>query len=155
MVLMVQGCTIWMSRAYHSSETRKGHILSWKKQVGGITSGEKGLNTTVVCCLSAAAHYVSTMVIFKKKRMIPLLQDGAPEGSMVVNNQSGWMEKDLSLQWIKHFHASVNSMKVKPVLLILDGHASHTKNLEAIKSHATMAHLYCRYLLIQHKGCNR
>ena len=58
--------------------------------------------------------------------MIPILQDGAPEGSMVVNNQSGWMEKGLFLQWIKHFHASVNSTKVKHVL-ILDGRASHTK----------------------------
>ena len=51
---------------------------------------------------------------------------------MVVNNQSGWMEKGLFLQWIKHFHASVNSTKVKHVLLILDGRASHTKNFEAI-----------------------
>ena len=136
-----------------------GKVISCrgKKQVGGITSGERGLNTTIVCCLSAAAHYVPPMVIFKRKRIIPILQDGAPEGSMVVNNQSGWMQKDLFLQWIKHFHASVNSMKVKHVLLILDGHASHTNNRTISKqstSHATMAYLCCRYLPIQHTGCN-
>ena len=36
------------------------------------------------------------------------------------------------IQWLKHFKANVGPTKEHPVLLILDGHSSHTKNLEAI-----------------------
>ena len=69
---------------------------------------------------------------FNRKSVGEFFTEGAPEGSLVVNNKSGWMDKDLFLQWLKHFHATVKSAKEKPVLLILDGHASHTKTIEVI-----------------------
>ena len=103
-----------------------------KRQVGSITSAERGSNTTVVCCVSAAGRYVPPMVIFKRKRMPDGLKDGVPSGSIVVNNDSGWMDSDMFKRWLMHFQAHVGSTKDKPVLLILDGHASHTKNVDAI-----------------------
>ena len=36
------------------------------------------------------------------------------------------------MQWLKHFQVNARPTKENPVLLILDGHSSHTKNLEAI-----------------------
>ena len=45
-----------------------------KKQIGSLTSGETGVNTTVVCCMSAGGNFVPPMVIFKRKRMIESLR---------------------------------------------------------------------------------
>ena len=60
------------------------------------------------------------------------MQVGAPPGTVVERSDSGWMTKELFLVWIKHFHAHVKWSPDKPGLLILDGHYSHTRNLEAI-----------------------
>nr|CAI5820493.1 unnamed protein product [Callosobruchus analis] len=37
-----------------------------KHQVGGISSGERGVNTTVVCCANAAGQCIPPMIIYKK-----------------------------------------------------------------------------------------
>lgn len=38
------------------------------KAVGSVVSGERGVNTTIVCCLSAAEFYVPPTIIFKRKQ---------------------------------------------------------------------------------------
>ena len=43
--------------------------LKGKHQIGSISSSERGINTTVVCCNNAAGQYVPPLVIFKRKRM--------------------------------------------------------------------------------------
>ena len=103
-----------------------------KKQVGCLSSAERGSNTTIVCCFSAAGQYVPPFILFKGMRMPRDLQDGAPPGSMVTCNESGWMTQETFCDWMKHFIACVKPSKEKKVLLILDGHTSHTKNLDAI-----------------------
>ena len=50
-----------------------------------------------------------------------------------MNNESGWMPKELFLEWLKHFVSQVGCTKDNPCLLILDGHVSHTKNIHAIE----------------------
>ena len=42
--------------------------LKGKHQVGGITSGERGVNTTGVSCMNAVGSFVPPMLIFKCKR---------------------------------------------------------------------------------------
>ena len=46
--------------------------LKGKHQVGGITSGKRGVNTTGVCCMN-----VPPMLIFKRKRFKNEIKDGA------------------------------------------------------------------------------
>ena len=77
--------------------------------------------------MSAGGNFVPPMVIFKRKRMTESLKDGAPPGSVVVNNESGWMTKEHFLEWLTHFVYQVGCTKDNPCLLILDGHVSHTK----------------------------
>ena len=72
------------------------------------------------------------MVIFKRKRLQNELKMGAPPGSKVCCKDSGWMTKELFFKWLKHFHISVKCTNEDPVLIILDGHASHSKNVEPI-----------------------
>lgn len=106
--------------------------LKGKRQVGGITSGERGVNTTAVCCLSAAGLYIPPMLIFKRKRYAPELEIGAPLGGSVEISDTGYINSDLFLKWLKHFKNVVQPGPEKAVILLLDGHSTHSKNLDAL-----------------------
>lgn len=81
------------------------------------------------------------------------LQCGAPNGTLFRAHPSGWMQTDLFVDWFKHFLQHTKPTITDPVLLILDGHASHTKNLEFIElardNHVTVVSLppHCTHRL--------
>ena len=109
-----------------------------KHGVGVLSSAERGKNVTVVACVSATGVYIPPMFVFPRVRMRPELLDGAPPGSIGRSNKSGWINEELFLQWFDHFLAAVQPLhRPNPVLLILDGHSSHTKNLELIEKART------------------
>lgn len=107
--------------------------LKGKHQVGNIASGERGINTTFVCCTSASGNFVPPMIIFKRLRMHPSLKVGAPPGSIVEISETGYINTELFIKWLEHFIAYVKPSVEEKVLLVLDGHTTHSKNLEAIQ----------------------
>lgn len=109
--------------------SRKG-----KAQVGAISSGERGLNTTAVCCVSAAGFYVPPMLIYKRGRACEDFKDGAPPGTVFVfNAESSYINKEIFVQWLQHFIKFVKPNINQKVLLLLDGHSTHTKNIDALQ----------------------
>lgn len=106
--------------------------LRGKKQVGALTSAERGTLVTAETCMSAAGNYMPTMFVFPRARENPLLLDETPPGSIAKYHPSGWMQSDIFLFWFKSFIQFSRPSAEKPVLLILDGHATHTKSLELI-----------------------
>ena len=58
--------------------------------------------------------------------------NGAPPGSIYACHKSGWMQLEIFVEWFKHFSKLTGSIKENPVLLILDGHSTHTMNMEVI-----------------------
>jgi hypothetical protein len=64
--------------------------------------------------------------------MAPHLKNGSPSGSIVEVSKTGYMNSDLFVTCLKHFIACVHSNPEKKVLLALDGHTTHSKNLEAL-----------------------
>ncbi|CAH1981905.1 unnamed protein product [Acanthoscelides obtectus] len=60
------------------------------------------------------------------------LMKGAPPGSIGVAHPSGWVQCHIFTQWFRHFIQYVKPTKENPILLILDGHYSHTRNIEII-----------------------
>ena len=106
--------------------------LRGRRQVGCLTSAERGHTVTAVLCFSAAGQYVPPFLIFPRQRMKDGLLDDAPPGTAATCHPSGWMQADIFVEWLKHFIHCVKPSKDDPVLLLLDGHASHTKNIEAI-----------------------
>lgn len=70
------------------------------------------------------------MIIFKRKRHDPTLARGAPPGSVVEINESGWINNQLFVQWLHSFAHSVAASKERPAILILDNHSAHI-SLEA------------------------
>ena len=102
-----------------------------KRQVGSITSGERGVNTTMVCAVSAAGFYVPPMIIFKRKKFNNDLKIGAPPASIVTISDTGYINSELFVTWLHHFKNHVNCNNDKKVLLLLDGHTTHSRNLDA------------------------
>ena len=103
-----------------------------RKQVGSVTSADRGQLVTVEICMSATGAFVPPMFVFPRVRMKDELMDGVPHGSISVCLPSGWMQKDLFTAWFQHFIRVSGASLDNRVLLVLDGHATHTKNLEII-----------------------
>ena len=113
-----------------------------RKQVARVTSAERGETTTAVICMSASGTFVPPLFIFRRARMKIELMDGAPPGSIWACNTSGWMNTDVFTMWFDHFLHHVKPSEDDPAMLILDGHLSHTKNLNVVlkarENHVTL-----------------
>ena len=81
---------------------------------------------------------------FPRARENTLLLDDAPPGSGAKYHPSGWMQSDIFLSWFESFIQFSRPSTEKPVLLVVDGHATHTKSLELIDvARANHARLFC------------
>lgn len=110
----------------------KVFALKGRRQVGAITSAERGLLSTFEVCMSAGGHFIPPFVVFPRQRMKNELKDGAPPGTKFACHPSGWMNSEIFLEWFDHFLMHTKPTAQDPVLLILDGHATHTKNINFI-----------------------
>ena len=72
------------------------------------------------------------MFVFPRARENPFLLDDALPGSSAKYHPSVWMQSDIFLSWFKSLIQFYKSSTEKPVLLVLDVHAIHTKSLELI-----------------------
>lgn len=130
------------SRIFNVDETglttvqgRPSKVIAMKgrKQVGTLTSAERGTLCTAVICISAAGTYVPPMVIFPRVRVKEEFSIGLPPESIVACHSSGWMQLNLFEKWFDHFLKFTNASKENPSLLILDGHKTHTQNIIVIE----------------------
>ena len=103
-----------------------------KRVVASVTSGERGQTTAIINAMNATGIFVPPMMIFKRKRMNPDLIEHAPPGTIGGCSDSGWVDTDLFMTYIKHFCKHTKCSKESKILLILEGHKSHTKNMELI-----------------------
>ncbi|KAF2885383.1 hypothetical protein ILUMI_20781 [Ignelater luminosus] len=106
-----------------------------RKQVGFLTSAERGQNISIVLCLNATGQFIPPAIIFPRKRHNDLLYQGLPYGTLCLHNESGYMKSDTFVKFLEHFQKHCQSSVDKKVLLILDGHVTH-QTVEAIE--------YCR-----------
>ncbi|KAJ4425644.1 hypothetical protein ANN_27840 [Periplaneta americana] len=106
--------------------------LKGKRQVGAITSAERGSLVTVIWCMSAGT-FVPPMMIFPRKNWTDTLMKGAPPGAMGRCHPSGCIQTELFTEWFDHFLKKTNPTQESPVLLILDGHNSYSRNLHVIQ----------------------
>lgn len=96
-----------------------------KKQVGKVTSAERGSLVTVCCAINAIGNSVPPFFIFPRVNFRDYMLKNAPHGSAGTASPSGWMTTSIFMDYMKHFAANVSSSKEKPILLILDNHESH------------------------------
>ncbi|KAJ8936819.1 hypothetical protein NQ318_015286 [Aromia moschata] len=116
-----------------STVQKHAKVLSEKgqRQVGKITSDERGKNVTILFCMSAGGQFIPPFFVYPRQRINERLKIGKPSESVLEAQPNGWMNADLFLEWMGHFIKYANPSKERPVLLVLDGHASH-KDLRVI-----------------------
>lgn len=102
------------------------------KQVGAVTSGERGTLVTVVVAVSGCGNSMPPMFIFSRKRFHDHFIRDAPTGSVGAGNKSGWMTDIEFVMFVQHFIQHARPSKEKPILLLLDNHGSHL-SVEAIQ----------------------
>ena len=102
------------------------------RAVGKVTSGERGKNVTVMCAMNAAGNFIPPMFIFPRKRMVDSLMNNAPAGAIGLCTDSGWIDGDTFLKWLRHFVHVAKPTPDDKHIIILDGHHSH-KTLAAVQ----------------------
>ena len=118
-----------------TSQTRPTRVFASRgqPQVGSLTSAERGVLTTAVCCMSASGQFIPPFLLFPRARMNSLLLEGAPPGTKGAVHPSGWMQTEIFVSWFDHFLQHTKPSEIDPVLLVLDGHMTHTKNLALVQ----------------------
>jgi len=106
--------------------------LKGKRQISSLSSAERGSLVTVINCVSPNGHFIPPLLVFPIKNLKQELMNGTPPGSVHACRPSWWIQSEISSQWFLHFISHTNLTKEDPVILVLDGHYSHTRNLEVI-----------------------
>lgn len=121
-------CIFNLDETEITTVNRPSRIVAPKgqKQIGAATSGERGKNITVCCCMNASGAFTSPLFIYPRKSMHPALEKGGPPDSAYKCTKSRWISEELFFFWLQHFSKIHNPSKKSPVLLILDNHSSHT-----------------------------
>lgn len=96
-----------------------------QKQVGSVTSSERGTLVTVCGAVNAVGNAVPPLMIFPRVHFKDHMIKGGPPGSIGAANPSGWMTGEIFIQWMKHFIQHSHCTTEHPVLLLMDNHESH------------------------------
>jgi len=117
-----------------STVQKVGQILAetGTKQVGRITSGERGENVTLCACVNAIGNSIPPAFIFPRVRFKQHMLKGCPNGSFGTSCSSGWMNSDIFPSVLQHFVKFMNVSKQNPGLLVFDNHRSHL-GIEVVK----------------------
>ncbi|XP_018562484.1 uncharacterized protein LOC108904417 [Anoplophora glabripennis] len=101
------------------------------KDVQSVTSAEKGETISIIACCNAEGNYLPPYVIFKGKNKKKEFEDNMPPGStVVISPDSAYVKSSIFASWIKrHF---LPRKGPGPVVLVLDGHASHCSDVDML-----------------------
>ncbi|XP_014785863.1 uncharacterized protein LOC106880453 isoform X2 [Octopus bimaculoides] len=104
---------------------RPDRIIARKgtKQVGKMTSVERGTLVTLAFCVNAAGKSIPPFFVFPRKNFRPHFLNNGPSGSDGGANPSGWMCEEQFVKFLQHFVRNVKYSKL--CLLLLDNHDSH------------------------------
>ena len=83
--------------------------------------------------MSASGVFMPPMLIFPRVKENVKFLEGKPDGAWAEWHKSGWIQTELFTKWFKEFIKFSHASLQNPVLLLLDGHVSHVKNLEVAK----------------------
>ena len=81
------------------------------KQVGQMTSAERGVLVTMVGCINAIGNSLPPFMVFPRVHFKEHMIKGSPSGTIGVTNPSGWISTDLFIQWMDHFINHTNAQK--------------------------------------------
>ncbi|XP_026330952.1 uncharacterized protein LOC113238326 [Hyposmocoma kahamanoa] len=95
------------------------------KQVGAVTSAERGRLVTVAVAINAQGGHIPPFFVFPLKRYQDHMIREGPIGSAGAGNASGWMQEAEFLLFLEHFKKQAKPTTDQKCLLLLDNHVSH------------------------------
>lgn len=95
------------------------------KQVGQLTSGERGTLVTLVGCVNALGNAIPPFMIFPRVNFKSSMLSGTPPGSSGAAQATGWMTGSVFIEWLQHFAKHSLCSPTNQVLLLMDNHISH------------------------------
>ncbi|KAJ8879300.1 hypothetical protein PR048_019908 [Dryococelus australis] len=120
-------------RIFNVYETSLNNVPGEKNsKFSRITSAYCGSSASAVMCASASGGFIPSMLNFRHQKFERELEDGALAGTIFACNEKGWTKLCVFEKWFDHFLAHTKPTADDRVLLLLDGHLSHTKNLNVI-----------------------
>lgn len=102
------------------------------KQIGQVTSAERGTLVTTLFYINAAGGSIPPVFIFPRVNYKDHMLNNGPSGALGLAHVSGWMTENNFMKAMEHFASHVKPTAENPALLILDNHASHV-NLRVIE----------------------
>ena len=88
-------------------------------QVNGTTE-----HITLLCGASAAGMALPPMIIYPKAFPGGAYTFKGPDDAVYAKSESGWVDSELFFAWMKKVFL-VHAVSQRPVMLLVDGHASH------------------------------
>ena len=85
---------------------------------------------TLLCCVSAAGFPMPPMIIYAKSFPGGQYRFDGPEDALYAKSDSGWIDSELFLAWLNKIFVKF-CVPERPIMLLIDGHASHI-TIEAI-----------------------
>ncbi|KAJ8937365.1 hypothetical protein NQ314_011911 [Rhamnusium bicolor] len=95
------------------------------RQVGALTSAERGTLVTVTIAVNAIGNSTPPMFVFPRLRYQDQFVRDGPVGCIGAGNASGWMQEEEYIIFLKHFQKCTNCSLNQKVLLLLDNYSSH------------------------------
>lgn len=107
------------------------------KQVGQISSAERGQLVTMCCCVNAIGNALPPVYVFPRVHFKDHMLNDGPAGSLGLANSTGWMVSDLFTVALKHFIRNMNVSTENPCVLLMDNHESHLsmETIELARNH--------------------
>lgn len=86
------------------------------RQVGAMTSGERGTLFTIAVAVSALGHAIPPVFVYPKVKF---------QDHFIRDGPTGWMQEDNFLVFLKHFQTHSHASSSHKVLLLIDNHLLH------------------------------
>ena len=79
---------------------------------------------TVLCGASASGAALPPMIIYPRSFPGGQYRFGGPDDAVYARSESGWVDSELFLEWIRRVFLKY-AVSSRPLLLIIDGHKTH------------------------------
>jgi len=95
------------------------------KNVGAITSAERGELITAVYAICASGYALAPMLIFPRVNYRDHFIRGAPPGTIGKATRTGWINEEAFISFLGYIADMTVSSHDNKILIILDNHESH------------------------------
>lgn len=95
-----------------------------QRDVHQLQGGSGKKSYSVLFAISGSGDGIPQFIIFQGKQMRDKWSTNCPERAVFATSEKGCKDKEIFLQYFKHFVEWCRD-RPKPLLLLLDGHGSH------------------------------